>query len=159
MPEFKAEGAEFKRRRAFLIRSCLFSRRMPVFPVAGKGTAQVRHLYPDLMVAAGVKMNFDKRRRGIVPGYCLYHTVVKPGRLCSGSRSRADPGSVGASVFDQVVFQCAFRRIRYAVDDSAVVFSEIRACELAIQIFAAAAVFAKTRRPSTGWSSRWITAR
>lgn len=121
------------------------------------------HLHPDLVVTARKKVDFQLRLavRPVREKWRFFRDgAVCKLRFFGPRRIRgADAGGVGTPVPDDIVPECAGGGRRNFFCQGPVVFSEGAACELRVQRGSAFFVFAKTRRPDTGWSRRWITAR
>ena len=101
-----------------------------VFPVAQEWKSVMSHLDPDLMVAPGIQMDLDYRIRGAGIRIRIKGAVMKACRFRSRRVRLADPGSVGAPVFDQMIFQVRFGRDRDPPDCGKVIFPKTGACQL-----------------------------
>ena len=112
-----------------------FRRRSAVLSVSDEGASKMCHLYPDLVMASGIKTDIYKRcNRGSVLIYSD-HLVVKSCQSGAGSVFCTDTGSVGAPVFYQIVFQDAVSRIGNTKDQGMVMFSKSAGCKLPVQSF------------------------
>ncbi len=96
-------------------------------------------LYTDLVVTAGVQLDFKFR---YIRQSCVFAgevavrgrdgVVAQSGGLCTAGAWAADTGEIGAGVFDEIVFQCAFGGGGTAFYEGTVVFAEALAGKLAV---------------------------
>ena len=95
----------------------------------------MRHLHPDLVMPAGIQLDFHEGcgRAGIFVR--LYYPVVEPRQFCPGCVFGTDAGCVGAAVFYHIILKYALRRLGSSHDNGAVIFPETRGSELAVQLF------------------------
>ena len=105
--------------------------RRRVFCVPHNGTADVRHLDADLVVAPGVQDN-PGQSQGIPDAENL---IMKAGVLGSRYIGRADAGGVGASILYQIVFKVSLLLLRNSTQDSKIVLAEDGGLELAAERF------------------------
>ena len=71
-----------------------------VFPIAQQGMADVGHLRPDLMGAAGFQLYPHQRKRTVVG----QHTIVGHGGFGPRAGCVKNLYSIGAAVLEQVIF-------------------------------------------------------
>ena len=124
-------------------RTGLFHSGRGILPVPDDGAAKSCHLDADLVVASGIQCDFSQGHG--VPG--LYDLIPEARRFGSRGIRRADTGSVGAAVFNQVVFQVPFHLPGNGAQDGKIVFAEAGGLKLPAEGFCCRGGFGKYEQP------------
>ena len=108
------------------------------------------HLDPDLMVAPGIQMDLDYRIRCAGIRIRIEGAIMKTCRFCPRRVRRADTGSVGTAILDQVIFQIRFGRDRDPPDCGKVIFPKTGACQLTRKLPGGSGCLGKDEKPFHG---------